>query len=123
MPGFLCGCRVPPPLLPQIGILYCILLVNGVAFENYHPFHQVRFTTDDVRALIMCVTNENCFLRTGWTTPQNVLFDKILKIVSAYRLAWLTHQGVGNCEKHNVRIVHEHVFTFSKKIFLLNLGP
>ena len=33
-------------------------------------------------------------LRTGWTSQQNVLFDKVLKIVSSYRLARLTYEGV-----------------------------
>ncbi|XP_028414974.1 KAT8 regulatory NSL complex subunit 3-like isoform X2 [Dendronephthya gigantea] len=41
-------------------------------------------------------TWEELICRTGWTTQQNVLFDKILKIVSAYRLSWLTYQGSAN---------------------------
>ena len=41
-------------------------------------------------------TWEELICRTGWTTQQNVLFDKILKIVSAYRLSWLTYQGSTN---------------------------
>ncbi|XP_046850770.1 KAT8 regulatory NSL complex subunit 3-like isoform X2 [Xenia sp. Carnegie-2017] len=41
-------------------------------------------------------TWEELICRTGWTTQQNVLFDKILKIVSAYRLSWLTYKGSNN---------------------------
>lgn len=52
---------------------------QGILFTAYFKIHKL---------------SDELIFRTGWTTQQNVLFDKILKIVSAYRLSWLTYKGV-----------------------------